>query len=208
MPVMSSAAASLNSASKSRSMWDLFWHLSTMGLRGVLVCARLSFSVSDVQYVVTFGVMLLVGLLTGQLTAGLRFQARISASRERRAQSLFELTRDLSAALLSEQVKELGENAVRAHFGGDALVLPTDARDELLLPETGPAGFDRGVAEDEGRVAGAAAHHPVVHAEQHRVLAPVGGGQREHLGHQLDALAADAGEDGERAHCLRESAAR
>ena len=41
---------------------------------------RLSFAVSDVQYLVTFAVMLVVGLLTGQLTAGLRFQARISTA--------------------------------------------------------------------------------------------------------------------------------
>jgi two-component system sensor histidine kinase KdpD len=34
------------------------------------VAPRLSFAVSDVQYLVTFGVMLVVGLLTGQLTAG------------------------------------------------------------------------------------------------------------------------------------------
>jgi two-component system sensor histidine kinase KdpD len=108
---------------------------------------RMSFAVSDVQYALTFGVMLLVGLLTGQLTAGQRFQAQISASRERRAQSLFELTRDLSGALLAEQVKELGETAVRAHFGGEALVLPTDAHDELVLPENGPPGFDRSVAD-------------------------------------------------------------
>jgi two-component system, OmpR family, sensor histidine kinase KdpD len=45
---------------------------------------RWSFAVSDVQYLVTFAVMLAVGLLTGQLTAGLRFQARVAASRERR----------------------------------------------------------------------------------------------------------------------------
>ena len=41
---------------------------------------RLSFAVSDVQYLVTFAVMLVVGLLTGQLTAGLRFQAHISSA--------------------------------------------------------------------------------------------------------------------------------
>jgi two-component system sensor histidine kinase KdpD len=40
---------------------------------------HLSFAVSDVQYLVTFAVMLVVGLLTGQLTAGLKFQARISS---------------------------------------------------------------------------------------------------------------------------------
>lgn len=108
---------------------------------------RLSFAVSDVQYLVTFAVMLLVGLLTGQLTAGLRFQARISASREQRAQSLFELARDLSGALLASQVAQLGEAAVRRHFGGQALVLATDAGDELAVPADAPAGFDASVAD-------------------------------------------------------------
>jgi two-component system sensor histidine kinase KdpD len=111
------------------------------------VAPRLSFAVSDVQYLVTFGVMLLVGLLTGQLTAGLRFQARIAASRERRAQSLFELTRDLSAALLSEQVMELGEAAAQRNFGGQALVLVTDGHDQLLPPAKPPADFDASVAD-------------------------------------------------------------
>ena len=108
---------------------------------------RLSFAVSDVQYLVTFAVMLVVGLLTGQLTAGLRFQANISSSRERRAQSLFELTRDLSAALIHAQVGELGEAAVQRNFGGQALVLTTDARDQLVLPGHAPPGFDASVAD-------------------------------------------------------------
>jgi two-component system sensor histidine kinase KdpD len=108
---------------------------------------RLSLAVGDVQYLVTFAVMLVVGLLTGQLTAGLRFQARIAASRERRAQSLFGLTRELSAALLASQVVEHGETAVRAHFGGEAIVLATDARDELIPPPQAPAGFDASVAD-------------------------------------------------------------
>jgi two-component system sensor histidine kinase KdpD len=108
---------------------------------------RLSFAVSDVQYLLTFAVMLVVGLLTGQLTAGLRFQARISASRERRAQLLFELTRDLSAALLSTQVAELGVAAVQRNFGGSALVLATDTNDQLLLPSVTPSGFDASVAD-------------------------------------------------------------
>ena len=108
---------------------------------------RFSFAVSDVQYLLTFAVMLAVGLLTGQLTAGLRFQARIASSRERRAQSLFELTRDLSAALLSEQVAELGEAAVQRNFGGQALVLLTDTHDHLVLPAAPPEGFDAAVAD-------------------------------------------------------------
>jgi len=108
---------------------------------------RFSFNVSDVQYVVTFGVMLAVGLLVGQLTAGLRFAAGVSASRERRAQSLFELTRELSAALESAQVAALGTAAVEGHFGGRALVLVTDANDRLVMPDQPPSGFDPSVAD-------------------------------------------------------------
>jgi two-component system sensor histidine kinase KdpD len=108
---------------------------------------RLSFVVGDVQYLVTFVVMLVVGVLTGQLTAGLRFQARISSSRERRAQSLFELTRDLSGALLSTQVIELGEAAVQRDFGGQALVLVLGASDEIVWPAQTAADFDSSVAD-------------------------------------------------------------
>ncbi|MDM0089857.1 MULTISPECIES: DUF4118 domain-containing protein [unclassified Variovorax] len=111
------------------------------------VSPRLSFAIGDVQYVVTFAVMLGVGLLVGQLTAGLRFAASVSTSRERRAQSLFELTRELSAALQSEQVVALGAAAVQGHFGGHALVLVTDAADRLQLPDSPPPGFDASVAD-------------------------------------------------------------
>ncbi|HEX4508641.1 MAG TPA: DUF4118 domain-containing protein, partial [Burkholderiaceae bacterium] len=38
---------------------------------------RLSFTVSDVQYLITFGVMLVVGLVIGQLTAVLKWQAHV-----------------------------------------------------------------------------------------------------------------------------------
>ncbi len=106
-----------------------------------------SFAVSDVQYLLTFGVMLGVGLLVGQLTAGLRFAASVSASRERRAQSLFELTRELSAALESGQVATLGAAAVHRHFGGEALVLAADPAEHLRLPAQAPEGLDASVAD-------------------------------------------------------------
>ncbi|RYY78007.1 MAG: DUF4118 domain-containing protein, partial [Comamonadaceae bacterium] len=108
---------------------------------------RLSFVVTDVQYLLTFGIMLGVGLLVGQLTAGLRFQAGVAASREHRAHALFELSRDLSGALLASQVVALGQAAVRGQFGGEALVLVADAADALVPPQDPPAGFDASVAD-------------------------------------------------------------
>ena len=47
---------------------------------------RFTFAISDFQYLITFGVMLAVGLITGHLTANLRFQARVASHREARAQ--------------------------------------------------------------------------------------------------------------------------
>lgn len=109
---------------------------------------RFSLAVSDVQYLLTFAVMLGVGLLVGQLTAGLRFGARVAATREQRAQALFELARDLSAALVPETVAELGEAAVRRTFGGQARVLVMAADDTLRVgAEDAAAGIDASVAD-------------------------------------------------------------
>ena len=121
--------------------------LSVLSFDFFYVPPRLSFAVSDAQYLVTFAVMLLVGLLIGQLTANLRFSAHVSASRERRAQALFELTRELSAALQSEQVVEQGEAAVQRIFGGQALVLLPDGNDQLALPTLLPDGLDGSIAD-------------------------------------------------------------
>jgi two-component system sensor histidine kinase KdpD len=102
---------------------------------------HLSFAVRDLQYLLVFAVMLAVGLVTGQLTAGLRQQARIAAAREQRVRSLFELARDLSAALRAPEVAEIGAAAVGRHFGGDAVVLTTDRHDEITVPAQPLPGF-------------------------------------------------------------------
>ncbi len=65
------------------------------------------------QYLLTFGVMLVVALVIGQLTARLRYQARVATEREARVNALYQLSRELSAALMAEQVSEIGA-ALRA----------------------------------------------------------------------------------------------
>ncbi len=121
--------------------------LNVMAFDYFFVPPRNSFAVSDAQYLLTFAVMLAVGLLIGQLTAGLRSAAAVAAERERRAQSLFELTRELSGALESQQVAQLGERAISAYFGGEARVVRTDAGDRLVQPQPVPARWDLSVAE-------------------------------------------------------------
>jgi len=112
------------------------------------VAPRLSFAVADVQYLLTFAVMLVVGLVTGQLTAGLRFQARIATHREARSRALFEVARDLSSVLLTEQCVEIAEAAIAREFHGRAHVFLLDLQDRLQMPRSAPfeATLDIGTA--------------------------------------------------------------
>jgi two-component system sensor histidine kinase KdpD len=94
---------------------------------------RLSFAVNDVQYLFTFAVMLIVGLAVGQLTARLGYQARFASQGEERARRLFEMARELSAALAPEQVAEIGERFVAGTTRARTAVLTLD-EDEALRP--------------------------------------------------------------------------
>ncbi len=128
------------------------------------VAPQLSFAVSDVQYLLTFGVMLAVGLITGQLTAHLRYQARVAAEREARSRALFELTRELSGALQTEQVIEIAEASLSRELHGPARVMALDLADKLGSPGAGDGDAaldapDAGTARwalDHGQAAGMA----------------------------------------------------
>ena len=98
------------------------------------VAPRFTFAVSDVQYLVTFAVMLIVALVIGQLTAGLTYQARVATLREDRVRALYELSRDLAAALMPEQIVEIGTRVLQAEFEARAVFLLLDGEDQLVVP--------------------------------------------------------------------------
>jgi two-component system sensor histidine kinase KdpD len=101
---------------------------------------RFTFAVNDGQYLVTFAVMLLVAVVAGQLTAGLRRQADDSATEERRTRALYEMARDLSGALMLEQVVEITRQFLRDVLNADAVVLLADQSGGLLpCPGNGTA---------------------------------------------------------------------
>ncbi|HOB45090.1 MAG TPA: two-component system sensor histidine kinase KdpD [Zoogloea sp.] len=111
---------------------------------------RMSFAVSDVQYLMTFAVMLVVGLVVGQLTAGYKYQAHVAGSRESRVRALYEMSRDLSGALLPEQIAEIGERFLVAEMGARAAFLLTDDHDRLqppLFASVGLPEIDPGIAQ-------------------------------------------------------------
>ena len=126
--------------------------LSVCSFDFFFVPPRFSFAVSDVQYLLTFCIMLAVGLITGQLTAGLRFQARVASHREERAGSLYEFARDLSGAVQVEQVVKISDDSIERTFRAKAALLLPDASGRLQATDAGLAveigtaqwAFDRG----------------------------------------------------------------
>lgn len=68
---------------------------------------RLTFAVADVQYLVTFAVMLAVGLATAHLTATLSRQSAAAIAREQQTRNLYELARDLAGAATQDQVSQV-----------------------------------------------------------------------------------------------------
>jgi two-component system sensor histidine kinase KdpD len=94
---------------------------------------RFTFAVSDGKYVLTFAVMFTVALIVGQLTARYKRNAEEATRREARARALYEMARDLSAALLPLQVEEACGRFLAAEFGAQAALLLSDMEDRLQL---------------------------------------------------------------------------
>jgi two-component system, OmpR family, sensor histidine kinase KdpD len=111
---------------------------------------RFTFSVSDAQYLLTFAVMLVVALVIGQMTAGLKFQARVATLREARVQALYEMSRDLSGALLAEQIVEIAARFLKSEFEARAALMVADLQGRVTAPVPAPelpAGVDAGIAQ-------------------------------------------------------------
>ena len=117
-------------------------------------------AVSDIQYLLTFAVMLTVGLVIGNLTAGVRYQARIARYREQRTRYLYEMSKALAAERTPQDIAATSELFINNSF---------HARAQLLLPnENGvleranakgePQNWDEAIARwsfDKGQPAGA-----------------------------------------------------
>lgn len=100
-----------------------------------------SLAVTDVQYLLTFGVMLIVGIVVGNLTAGVRYQAKIARYREQRARHLYEMSRSLSRALTPEDIAKTSRHFLSSSF---------QAKTSLLLPQE--EGHLQPIMPDDGGI--------------------------------------------------------
>jgi two-component system sensor histidine kinase KdpD len=123
---------------------------------------RFSFAVSDLEYLVTFGVMLVVALIISSLAASVRAQTRVAGARERRTSLLYAMSRELAATRSFDNLARVAIKHVAETFASRAVVLMPDANGRLHHPQ-GPApatalqGADLSVAQwvfDHARPAG------------------------------------------------------
>lgn len=96
------------------------------------VAPRFSLAVSDIQYLVTFAVMLVTGLTTAHFTSVLQRKAQEAEQREQRMSGLYQLARQLAGTLTTEQVVEITEAFINEQLGAQSvLLLPDESRQEL-----------------------------------------------------------------------------
>jgi two-component system sensor histidine kinase KdpD len=105
--------------------------LSVAAFDFFFVPPRLSFAVSDTQYLLTFVVMLLTSLTISQLTSNLRRQARVASLRERRTGAMYAMTRELGGALMTEQIIEIGTRHVGEIFQAKVAILLPDSAEKM-----------------------------------------------------------------------------
>lgn len=117
-------------------------------------------AVSDLQYLVTFAVMLAVGVIVGNLTAGVRYQARVARYREQRARHLYEMAKSLGSALTPEDIAATSQRVIEVTLQARSLLLLPDEQGELVATGAATPGSepDRAIARwsySKGQPAGA-----------------------------------------------------
>ncbi|WP_144108335.1 DUF4118 domain-containing protein [Paraburkholderia sp. BCC1886] len=117
--------------------------LSVAAFDFFFVPPRMSLSVSDTQYLLTFFGMLLTSLVISHLTSSLRREARVARRREQRTGAMYAMARELAAALTTEQIVGIGSRHVGEVFGARVAILLPDSADRVRqkLDDPDPAAF-------------------------------------------------------------------
>lgn len=124
------------------------------------IVPRGTLAVSDVQYILTFAVMLTVGLVIGNLTAGVRYQARVARYREQRTHHLYEMSKALSTGRNQQDIARISEQFIHSTFHAQSQVLLPDDEGHLRAVTDGSTItlWDEAIARwgfDKGQPAGA-----------------------------------------------------
>ncbi len=136
--------------------------LSVAALDFFFVPPVFSFAVSDLQHIVTFGVMFLVAFVISSLTQRIRDQASAARHREQRTASLYAMTRQLASTPMTQNLAAVAVRHLSEIFDAKIALLLDTADGTLANAATGDHAFEpdtkeRGVVEwvwSHGKAAG------------------------------------------------------
>jgi two-component system sensor histidine kinase KdpD len=114
--------------------------LSVAAFDFFFVSPRFSFAITDLEYLVTFAVMLLVVLVISALTVRLRQQAEAARHRERRTAALYALSRELVSTRDTDGLLRAAARHVHEVFESQVSLLLPDATGRLRQWEAGADG--------------------------------------------------------------------
>ena len=97
--------------------------LSVAAFDFFFVPPHLTFAVSDLQYVLTFVIMLTVGLMISTLTAQVREQAEQAEQREQRTAALYAMTRELASTRGVANLLKVAAHHISAVFNSQTVIL-------------------------------------------------------------------------------------
>src|SRR5262247_609352 len=103
----------------------------------VFVAPHWSFAISDTQYLVTFAVMLAVGLIISGLAANIRTRARIASYREQRTAALYAMSRELGTADDLDEMLRIAVKHLAQVFESQAVMLLPDRDGRVHYPRGG-----------------------------------------------------------------------
>jgi len=92
-----------------------------------------SFKVTDVEYLLTFFVMLIVGFTIAHLTGQLRRQTIMMRLRENRTQVLYALSRDLSKSSYPDELFKIALKHIQEFFKCRAVIFAPEAKKKLAV---------------------------------------------------------------------------
>jgi len=107
--------------------------LSVAVLDFLFVPPVFTFAVSDVRYLFTFVVMLIVGLVTSSLAARIRMQAEAARQREQRTAALYAMSRELASTRGLEELLKIAVRHISEVFRSQVVVLLPGTGGESLV---------------------------------------------------------------------------
>jgi two-component system sensor histidine kinase KdpD len=128
--------------------------LSVISFNFFFVHPRLTFAFTDVRYLITFTVMLVVGLVVSNLTVRFRQQAEAARQRERRTAALYALSREFASTRGLENLLAIAVRHIHEVFDSQVVIL-LPCKDGVLRPWGEASGWAQRI--DTGHIFGLSA---------------------------------------------------